>query len=66
MFDQTDVNYLIPAASGVPDVKYGHVETPSNSLGGYMGMGEGGAVAWPARVLSRDRGRDCASWRLTT
>jgi carbon-monoxide dehydrogenase large subunit len=26
-----------------PDFEYGHVESMSNSLGGYKGMGEGGA-----------------------
>ncbi len=48
----TFVDYLIPTAAEVPDLEYGHIETPSNSLGGYKGMGEGGAIASPAAVAN--------------
>jgi aerobic carbon-monoxide dehydrogenase large subunit len=48
----TFLDYLIPTASEVPDVEYGHIETPSASLGGYKGMGEGGAIASPAAVAN--------------
>jgi carbon-monoxide dehydrogenase large subunit len=48
----TFLDYLIPTASEVPDIEYGHIETRSNSLGGYKGMGEGGAIASPAAVAN--------------
>ncbi|HEX5586843.1 MAG TPA: xanthine dehydrogenase family protein molybdopterin-binding subunit [Acidimicrobiia bacterium] len=48
----TFLDYLIPTASEVPVLEYGHVETPSNSLGGYKGMGEGGAIVSPAAVAN--------------
>jgi aerobic carbon-monoxide dehydrogenase large subunit len=48
----TFLDYLIPTASEVPELEYGHIETPSNSLGGYKGMGEGGAIASPAAVAN--------------
>lgn len=48
----TFLDYLIPTATEVPDMEYGHIETRSNSLGGYKGMGEGGAIASPAAVAN--------------
>jgi carbon-monoxide dehydrogenase large subunit len=48
----TFLDYLIPTATEVPVMEYGHVETPSASLGGYKGMGEGGAIASPAAVAN--------------
>jgi carbon-monoxide dehydrogenase large subunit len=48
----TFLDYLIPTAGDVPMLEYGHVETPSNSLGGYKGMGEGGAIASPSAVAN--------------
>jgi carbon-monoxide dehydrogenase large subunit len=48
----TFMDYLIPTASEVPDLTFGHVETPSASLGGYKGLGEGGAIASPAAVAN--------------
>jgi carbon-monoxide dehydrogenase large subunit len=48
----TFLDYLIPTAAEVPDLEYGHIETRSNSLGGYKGMGEGGAIASPAAVAN--------------
>jgi aerobic carbon-monoxide dehydrogenase large subunit len=48
----TFLDYLIPTVSEVPELEYGHVVTPSNSLGGYKGMGEGGAMASPAAVAN--------------
>ncbi|MGD9798554.1 MAG: molybdopterin cofactor-binding domain-containing protein, partial [Acidimicrobiia bacterium] len=48
----TFLDYLIPTATDVPDLRYGHIETPSASLGGYKGMGEGGAIASPAAVAN--------------
>jgi carbon-monoxide dehydrogenase large subunit len=48
----TFLDYLIPTVAEIPDLEYGHIETPSNSLGGYKGMGEGGAIASPAAVAN--------------
>jgi aerobic carbon-monoxide dehydrogenase large subunit len=48
----TFLDYLIPTVSEVPVLEYGHIETPSNSLGGYKGMGEGGAIVSPAAVAN--------------
>jgi len=38
------MNYLLPTALDVPDVRFEHLETPSSSLGGFKGMGEGGVL----------------------
>jgi carbon-monoxide dehydrogenase large subunit len=48
----TFLDYLIPTAADMPIIECGHIETPSNSLGGYKGMGEGGAIASPAAVAN--------------
>jgi carbon-monoxide dehydrogenase large subunit len=48
----TFLDYLIPTAADMPVIECGHIETPSNSLGGYKGMGEGGAIASPAAVAN--------------
>ena len=48
----TFLDYLIPTATEVPRIEYGHIETASASLGGYKGMGEGGAIASPAAVAN--------------
>jgi carbon-monoxide dehydrogenase large subunit len=48
----TFLDYLIPTAAEVPDIECGHIETASTSLGGYKGMGEGGAIASPAAVAN--------------
>jgi len=47
----TFVDYLLPTATEVPVIEYGHVETPGPGPGGYKGVGEGGAIgATPAVV----------------
>jgi carbon-monoxide dehydrogenase large subunit len=47
----TFMDYLLPTAAEVPDIEYGHVETPSPGPGGYKGVGEGGTIgAVPAVV----------------
>lgn len=48
----TFLDYLIPSAPEIPDVEYGHVESMSGTLGGYKGMGEGGAIASPPAVAN--------------
>lgn len=48
----TFMDYLVPTACEVPDIEYGHVETPSDSPGGHKGMGEGGAIGSPPCVFN--------------
>jgi aerobic carbon-monoxide dehydrogenase large subunit len=48
----TFLDYLMPSSSELPDFEYGHLQTPSISLGGYKGLGEGGAIAAPAAVAN--------------
>ena len=51
----TFLDYLIPTAAEIPDVELGHVVTPSNTPGGYKGLGEGGAICAPAALLNAVR-----------
>ena len=48
----TFLDYLVPTAPEIPDIEYGHIQTMSNSLGGYKGMGEGGAIVSPPTVAN--------------
>ena len=48
----TFMDYLLPTAAEVPDIEYGHVETPSPGPGGYKGVGEGGAIGSVPAVVN--------------
>ena len=48
----TFVDYLLPTATEVPDIEYGHLETPGPMPGGYKGVGEGGAIGAPPAVVN--------------
>lgn len=48
----TFMDYLLPTMAEVPDIEYGHVETPSPGPGGYKGVGEGGAIGAPPAVIN--------------
>jgi aerobic carbon-monoxide dehydrogenase large subunit len=48
----TFLDYLIPTATDVPMIEYGHIETPSPGPGGYKGVGEGGAIGAPPAVIN--------------
>jgi carbon-monoxide dehydrogenase large subunit len=48
----TFLDYHLPTAAEIPDFEYGHVVTPSNTPGGYKGMGEGGAICAPAALIN--------------
>jgi carbon-monoxide dehydrogenase large subunit len=48
----TFMDYLLPTAAEVPDIEYGHVETPAAGPGGYKGVGEGGAIGAPPAVIN--------------
>jgi carbon-monoxide dehydrogenase large subunit len=51
----TFLDYLVPTAAEIPEVELGHVVTPSNTPGGYKGLGEGGAICAPAALLNAVR-----------
>jgi aerobic carbon-monoxide dehydrogenase large subunit len=49
----TLADYLVPSCSDMPRIEIHHLETPSPlSLGGFKGMGEGGAVNPPAAIAN--------------
>jgi len=48
----TFLDYLVPTASEVPRIEYGHVETMAPGPGGYKGVGEGGAIGAPPAVVN--------------
>jgi carbon-monoxide dehydrogenase large subunit len=47
------MDYLMPGFTEVPRIDVVHLESPSpNTLGGFKGMGEGGAIMSPAAIVS--------------
>ena len=48
----TFVDYLLPTATDVPPIEYGHVEVPGPGVGGYKGAGEGGAIGSTPAVIN--------------
>jgi carbon-monoxide dehydrogenase large subunit len=48
----TFMDYLLPTASEVPQIEYGHLETPGPLPGGFKGVGEGGAIGAPPAVVN--------------
>jgi aerobic carbon-monoxide dehydrogenase large subunit len=48
----TFVDYLLPTATEVPTIEYGHVEIPGPGVGGYKGAGEGGAIGSTPAVIN--------------
>ncbi|MFA1546230.1 xanthine dehydrogenase family protein molybdopterin-binding subunit [Actinomadura chokoriensis] len=48
----TFMDYLLPTSAEVPDIEYGHIETPAPGPGGYKGVGEGGAIGAPPAVVN--------------
>jgi aerobic carbon-monoxide dehydrogenase large subunit len=48
----TFVDYLLPTATEVPAIEYGHVEIPGPGVGGYKGCGEGGAIGSTPAVIN--------------
>jgi carbon-monoxide dehydrogenase large subunit len=45
-------DYLLPTISDVPDFEYAHICTPSQSPGGFRGIGEGGAIIGPPTLVN--------------
>jgi len=48
----TFLDYLLPTAGDVPDIECHHIQTPASTLGGYKGVGEGGAIGAPPAVFN--------------
>jgi carbon-monoxide dehydrogenase large subunit len=48
----TFMDYLVPTATDIPAIEYGHIETPSPGPGGFKGVGEGGAIGAPPAVVN--------------
>jgi aerobic carbon-monoxide dehydrogenase large subunit len=48
----TFVDYLLPTTTEVPPIEYGHVEIPGPGVGGYKGVGEGGAIGATPAVIN--------------
>lgn len=46
------MDYLVPTLVDVPPMRVQHLETPSESLGGFKGMGEGSLIAAPPAVAN--------------
>ncbi|SEP70598.1 carbon-monoxide dehydrogenase large subunit [Solimonas aquatica] len=45
-------DYMLPAISDVPDFEYHHLCTPSQSVGGFRGVGEGGCIVGPPTLVN--------------
>lgn len=45
-------DYLMPAYTDVPDFEYLHANTPSQTIGGMRGVGEGGAIIGPPTLVN--------------
>jgi carbon-monoxide dehydrogenase large subunit len=48
----TFMDYLLPTATDVPVIEYGHIETTGPGPGGFKGVGEGGAIGAPPAVVN--------------
>jgi len=45
-------DYLLPSISDVPVIEFVHASTPSNTVGGMRGVGEGGAIIGPPTLVN--------------
>jgi len=45
-------DYLLPTAHDVPEIEFCHIVSPSNSEGGFKGVGEGGAIIAPPTLIN--------------
>lgn len=45
-------DYLLPAISDVPMIEFIHANTPSKTIGGMRGVGEGGAIIGPPTLVN--------------
>lgn len=45
-------DYMLPAISDVPMIEFVHANTPSKTIGGIRGVGEGGAIIGPPTLVN--------------
>jgi len=45
-------DYMLPAISDVPMIEFVHANTPSKTIGGMRGVGEGGAIIGPPTLVN--------------
>jgi carbon-monoxide dehydrogenase large subunit len=45
-------DYMLPAISDVPAIEFVHANTPSKTIGGMRGVGEGGAIIGPPTLVN--------------
>ncbi|CAN7379281.1 xanthine dehydrogenase family protein molybdopterin-binding subunit [Phenylobacterium sp. LjRoot225] len=45
-------DYMLPTSADVPEIEYTHIVTPSQSVGGFRGVGEGGAIIGPPTLVN--------------
>lgn len=45
-------DYLLPAITDVPQIEFIHANTPSKTIGGMRGVGEGGAIIGPPTLVN--------------
>ena len=48
----TFMDYLVPTAHEIPEIETFHIESPASTVGGYKGVGEGGAIGAPAALFN--------------
>jgi carbon-monoxide dehydrogenase large subunit len=52
LLSSTFIDYLLPTATMMPEVSHDYIETPSLTLGGFKGMGEGAAIPTAAAIAN--------------
>jgi len=45
-------DYMLPTITDVPEIEFVHANTPSGSVGGFRGVGEGGAIIGPPTLIN--------------
>lgn len=45
-------DYMLPAMTDVPECEYTHITTSSKTVGGFRGVGEGGAIIGPPTLVN--------------
>jgi carbon-monoxide dehydrogenase large subunit len=48
----TFMDYLLPTVHEIPVIETFHIESPASTVGGYKGVGEGGAIGAPPAVFN--------------
>ncbi len=52
LLSSTFMDYLLPTADTMPKVEIDSIETPSLTLGGFKGLGEGAAIPTAAAITN--------------